>query len=61
MTQAKEYFPWDTLPGAEKYDADLTKAVEARAGDALDLATRVPSTPLTWREDPNERARRIWL
>jgi hypothetical protein len=61
MTQAKQDFPWDTLPGAAKYDADVTKAVEARLSDALDPATRVPNTPLTWREDPNERARRIWL
>ena len=60
-SQAKEDFPWDTLPGAEKYDADLRKDLEAREGRAPNPATRVPERQVTWQEDPNERARRIWL
>jgi hypothetical protein len=61
MTQAKEQFPWDTLPGAADYDAELRKDLEKREGRAPNPATRVPQRQLTWREDPNERARRIWL
>ena len=59
--QAKVAFLWDTLLGAEKYDADLRKDLEAREGRAPNPATRVPHRQVSWLEDPNERARRIWL
>jgi hypothetical protein len=29
--------------------------------DVVDLTTRVPHRRNSWKEDPNERARRIWL
>jgi len=61
MNQAKEEFPWDTLPGADKYDSDLRKKLQARESEEPKPATRVPERRLTWKEDPNERARRIWL
>ncbi len=61
MAQAKEQFPWDTLPSAENYDADLRKDLDAREGGAPNPATRVSQRQVTWREDPNERARKIWL
>jgi hypothetical protein len=59
--QAKVAFPWDTLPGAEKYDTDLRKDLEAREGEPPNPATRVPQRQVSWLEDPNERARRIRL
>ena len=61
--QAQKQFAWDELPGAAKYDADLRNelaALDAANADPHD-GTREPPSPRTWREDPNERARRMWL
>ena len=61
--QALEPFAWDELPGAAKYDSDLRNelaALDAANADPHD-GTREPPPPRTWREDPNERARRIWM
>ena len=51
MNQAKEEFPWDTLPGADKYDSDLRKKLQARESEKPKPATRVPERRITWKED----------
>jgi hypothetical protein len=51
MNQAKDEFPWDTLPGVDKYDSDLRKELQARESVEPKPATRVPERRITWKED----------
>jgi hypothetical protein len=49
-------FDWDTLDGAEHYNTLLAR----KNANTVSRDSREPSI-LSWKDDPSERARRIWL
>jgi hypothetical protein len=54
---ARAFFDWSTMEGAEEYEKQRRRRLEAREHDPT---LRIPEYK-RWEDDPAERARRIWL
>jgi hypothetical protein len=50
-------FDWDAVDGAEEYNAALARKNDARKQNDVSREPTISS----WKDDPSERARRIWI
>ena len=50
-------FDWDAVDGAEEYNAALARKNNARKPNDVSREPTISS----WKDDPSERARRIWI
>jgi len=58
---ANKAFNWDGVDGAVAYDKTLATKLEKEASSTTPARfSSRKSTHTNWKEDPNERARRIW-